>query len=141
AQQLDGLNLLKDALASEKPSRTVEFRLRLRFDDLRLCGDLVLEAMFRGNARLISQCVESRAVFAYGVPGENAAQRQATLEGFSLGETSIVHDADRISVLLDISQLKMPPFCQFRFFELAAEKELEHDSIEFYGLDKLWVAG
>jgi hypothetical protein len=141
AQQLDGLNLLKDASAGTQPDRTVEFKLRLQFDDLRVCGELVIEVTFHGRARLISKSVKSPAVLAYGDPEENFVRREATIESFSLGETSIVHDADRISVLLDISQVKMPPFCQFRFFNLSGEEEMNHEALELYGCDKLGVAG
>lgn len=141
AQQLNGLNLLKDALAGTQSSRTVEFKLRLQFDGLRVCGELVIEVTFRGCARLISKIVKPPAVLAYGDPEENFVQREAAVERFSLGETSIVHDADRISVLLDVSQVKMPAFCQFRFFELSGEEGMHHETVEFYGREKLWVTG
>ncbi|MGA2631523.1 MAG: hypothetical protein ABSG54_15095, partial [Terriglobia bacterium] len=88
---------------------------------------------------LISREVVSPAVFAYGKPGDNFGQREAVLETFSLGRTSIVHDGCRISILLDVSQLEMPPFCQFRFFRLTGQEEMDHEAIEFVGLDKLWV--
>lgn len=141
AQQLNGSNLLQDALAGTEQSETVGFTLRLQFDDFRLCGELVMEVTFRGRACLIPKRVKSSAVLAYGDPEENFVQREATIERFLLGETSIVHDADRISVLLDISQLEMPPFCQFRFFESSGEEEMNYEAFEFYGREKLWVIG
>jgi hypothetical protein len=101
----------------------------------------VTEVSFRGNACLVAENVVSPAVFAYGEPSHNSEQSEAIVEVFSLGETSIAHDDDRISVLLDISQLKMPPFCQFRFFRLNGRQEMDHEAVEFYGLDKLAASG
>ncbi|MGA9568030.1 MAG: restriction endonuclease [Candidatus Korobacteraceae bacterium] len=137
AQQLGRFNLI----AEEQRGRKVEFELTLRLEDFRVCAEPVYEVVFRGNARLVAQNVVSPAVCAYGVPGHDSGQEDAVVEIFALGETSIVHDEDRISVLIDLSQLKMPPFCQFRFFRLNGEREMNHESVEFYGLDKLGVSG
>jgi hypothetical protein len=35
----------------------------------------------------------------------------------------------------------MLPFCQYRFFRLAGEGEMDHEAIEVVGRDKLWVQG
>ena len=106
-----------------------------------LSGERVLQVEFQGKARLISHEAIAPAVFAYGESDHSAREKEVTVEKFSLGETSIVHVASRIFLFLDVSQEKLPPFCQFRFFELSAENEIDHDSIEFVGLDKLWVHG
>lgn len=67
--------------------------------------------------------------------------KEVTIETFSLGNTSIVHDGSRISIFLDLSQVNMPPFCQFRFFEVAGQEEMDHEVFELAGIDKLWVRG
>src|ERR1700732_438424 len=104
-----------------------------------LSGEPVVQVNFRGRARLIFKEFISPAVFGYGKPDEKSFQREATVETFSLGGTSIIHDAGRISVCLDLSQVEMPPFCQFRSFRLAGEDEMDHEAIELVGLDKLRV--
>jgi len=138
AQQLGTLNLISGVHGA---AAAVTFGLRIELAGFYLLGERVLEVDFRGKARLISKKVTSPAVFAYGEPKRNMSERVANIERFSLGKTSIVHDAGRISVFLDVSQEKMPPFCQFRSFKLSAENEMDHDSIEFVGIDKLWVHG
>jgi len=137
ARQLGGINLLAD----ENSRRTVEFALRLQLEAFSLCGEPVVEVGFRGNARLTSRRIVSPAVFAYGKPGEVPRQPEALVEIFPLGKTSITHDAGRISLFLDISQLEMPPFCQFRFFRVSSEHEMDHEAIEFLGADKLLSFG
>jgi hypothetical protein len=137
AKQLGTLNLINGAYAGSK----VSFCIRIELTGFYLSGERVVEVDFRGNACLISKAILSPAVFAYGEPSDNALNRDARIEKFSLGETSIVHQGRRISVFLDVSQESMPPFCQFRFFELSAQNEVDHESVELLGVDKLWVYG
>ena len=137
ARQLGELNLL----VTENGDRTVKFALRLQLETFSLCGEPVVEVSFCGNARLISREVLSPAVFSYGEPNEDSRYSDALVETFSLGGTSITHDMSRISLFLDISRLEMPPFCQFRFFRVSSEHEMDHEVVELFGLEKLWVHG
>jgi hypothetical protein len=65
------------------------------------------------------------------------------VEKFPLGETSIIHDGGRISVLLDLSQIEMPPFCQFRFFRMSNQsgERMDVEQVELAGVQRLWVPG
>jgi hypothetical protein len=137
AQQLDTLSLVN----AEDAGRDVGFGLRLQLDGFQLSGESVCEVDFRGNAALTSKQISSPAVFAYGKPERDSMQQEITIEQFSLGRSSILHAADRISVFLDVSQLEVPPFCQFRFFRLAGHDDVCHEAIELVGLEKLWVKG
>jgi len=115
AQQLDTLNMISD----ERTGQVVAFGLRLELPGFQLSGESVVEAEIRGNARLISKEIVSEAVVAYREPSES--RREAIVENFALGKTSIVYDGDRISAFLDLSDVKIPPFCQFRFFDWSEE--------------------
>jgi Restriction endonuclease len=137
AQQLGTLNLI----SGEDAGRTVKFGLRLQFDGFQLSGESVMEVDFRGSACLVSREMMASAVFAYGKPSEGSHEREVTVETFELGGTSIIHDANRISVFLDISKLEMPPFCQFRFFQIVGNEEMDHEAFELTGWEKLWVQG
>jgi len=35
----------------------------------------------------------------------------------------------------------MPPLCQFRFFSLTGQDDMDHEAIELLGIEKLWVQG
>lgn len=137
AQRLGELNLL----AAENLGRTVEFAIRLQFEEFNLCGQPVVEVDFRGNARLTSREIASPAVLAYGEQCGDIKHREAIVEIFPLGITCVTHDASRISLFLDISRLEIPPFCQFRFFRVSSEHETDHDAVEFFGLERLRVYG
>lgn len=137
AQQLGTLDLMN----GQKAGRKVSFDLRLQLAGFRLSGEPVLEVGFRGDATLTSKEFSSPAVLAYGDPERDPMQRQVTIEEFSLGRTSILRNDDRISVFLDVSQLEVPPFCQFRFFRVTGRDDVQHEVIELVGLDRLWVKG
>ncbi|HWO28954.1 MAG TPA: hypothetical protein VNO32_09160, partial [Candidatus Acidoferrum sp.] len=51
----------------------------------------------------------------------------------SLGNTSITHSGSRISTFLDVWQAKIPPLCQFRFFRMDGEHEMDHEALEHTG--------
>jgi hypothetical protein len=137
AAYLGGLNLLAD----ENSGRIEEFALRLQPEEFNVCGEPVIEVSICGNVCLISREILSPAVFGYGEPRGDSRQPEAIVEIFSLGKTSITHDASRVSLFLDISQLEMPPFCQFRFFRVSSDHEVDHEAVEFVGVEKLWVYG
>jgi len=139
ARKLDELNLL----ANKRFSQKMEFALRLEFPGLRMCGEPVAEVLFSGSACLIALDVAAPLVRGYGEPKQDSAQREIKVQEFtSLGSTSIAHDGSRIWAFFDWSQVEVPPFCQFRFFNVEGEQELDYEAVEFYGFDeKLKVKG
>jgi hypothetical protein len=133
AQQLGTMNPLK----VQNAGQTVEFNLLIELPGFGLCGQLVRQVRFRGKAALIAQDVVSPAVFAYGNPDDDPARREIKVENFSLGRTSIIHDAERISIFLDVSQVEVGPCWQFRFFRVTGSDEVEHESLELVGVERL----
>jgi hypothetical protein len=101
----------------------------------------VVEVEFSGKARIIAQNVVCPVVVAYGLPERGVEQRDAFVEQFALGESSVVHDASRITILIDLSTLDMPPFCQFRFVTVSGKEEMDHEAFELIGVEKLKVPG
>ena len=126
---------------AEHVGRVANFGLRLTLEGFRLCGQPVIEIAFKGKARLVSQKVASPVVRAYGAPGLRSSEREAMVEHFPLGDTSIVHDGNRVAILLDISHLEMPAFCQFRFAAVNGQEEMDHEVFELVGVEKLRVPG
>ena len=91
----------------------------------------VLEVEFTGKARLISQKLTSSVVYGYGEPNKDTGDQEATIQDFSsFGNTSISHSGNRISTFLDLSELVIPPFCQFRYWKQDAGVEMDHEVLE-----------
>lgn len=119
-----------DLVAEEQP-RWVSFGLKIQFEGFLLSGAPVLEVEFTGKARLISQKIRPSVVYRYGEPDKDTREREAVTQDFSsLGNTSISHRGDRISTLLDLSELVIPPFCQFRYWKQDAGVEMDHEVLE-----------
>jgi hypothetical protein len=139
AEQIDSLNLV----GGEHEGRTVNFAVRVGLQKVILSGESVTLADFRGKARLVSRDVISPEILSFGAPASVSDPRRAVVEKFQLGETSIIHDERRISLLLDLSQVEIPPFCQFRFFRTSLEtrEETDFEQVELAGLHKLRVPG
>lgn len=139
AEQLDSLNLLaKDS----KQRPIVRFRIKLQLDDFRLCGEPVVEVEFAGAAQLIAKEVKLPAVLAYGEPARKAAARDVVIQKTPSGESGfIIQGSHRVASFLDLSQLEIPPNCQYRYVRTAAQKEMDMDSFELIGIERLLVSG
>ena len=79
----------------------------------------------------------SPAVLAYGNPDDDPVQREIRVENFSLGRTSIIQDAERISIFVDVSQVEVGPCWQFRFFRVTGNEDVEYESLELVGVEQL----
>jgi hypothetical protein len=135
AQQIDGFNLL----SGEHAGQTVAFGIRLELAGFQLSGEPVIQVAFSGKVRLVSRNVFPKAVLAYGEPTEETGARQVNIETFAAGDSSIIHDADRVSILLDLSQEEIPRLWQFRFFSAVGQEDVDHEALEIVGLEKLRV--
>jgi hypothetical protein len=108
--------------------RTVPVRLTIRPYGVVLSGEPVLEMGLECVARLVSKPIDSPGVFGYGQPRDAPAQREATVERFAFGDTSIVHQDDRIAVDVDLSSVSLPPLSQIRFIRTTSAEELDYES-------------
>jgi Restriction endonuclease len=120
ADQLDRLKLL-----AKNETRMVALNVLVQPENVRLCGQPVLEIGIAGKARLVKQSVSSGTAFKYGDPTKSAVSRDTTIERFTLGETSIVHDSGRVAINLDLSEIELPPLCQIRYFSTSWQEEVE----------------
>ena len=94
-----------------------------------LSGEPLLGIGIECQARLVAQPIDSPGVFGYGQPHAAAAQREATVERFAFGDTSIVHQDDRIAVDIDLSSVKLPPLSQIRYICTTSADELDYESL------------
>jgi hypothetical protein len=101
---------------------------------------MVYEVMFQGKAKLVSKKLDAPVIMSYQDPSMEAAQAEAIVENFrSLGYTSITHNGDRIFTFLDLTQLEIPPFWQFRFCQIEGQREMDHQAFELSGIDKIGI--
>jgi hypothetical protein len=135
SSQLDTLKLL-----AREDTRTIRFGVRVAPELVDLCGERVLEIGLEGKARLIAQSISSPRVLGYGEPAQVATERPATVEQFELGETSIVHNNDRIAIEIDLAGAALPPLSQIRYFRTAHENLLNCESLAITSPEMLRVS-
>lgn len=139
AEQLDNLNLLATDI---RRKQIAKFRIKLQLEDFRLCGEPVVEVEFAGAAQLIAKEVNLPAVLAYGEPEREAATRGVVVQQSTSGESGfIVEESNRVTTVLDLSQLEMPPNCQYRYVRTIVNKEMDMDRFELIGVERLYVSG
>jgi restriction endonuclease len=127
AQTLSGSNLTID----EQLGRVMQFGLTVEFDGVQFCDLSLRQANFAGKACLVAQHISPTIRYSYGEPKAPFTGRDTVIETFpSLGATSITHNAGRISTLLDLSELTVEPYHQFRFWRQDAGEELDHEVLE-----------
>lgn len=137
AEKIDEANLI----TNQETDRIVSFGILCSLEAFHLCGEPVIKVDFRGKACLTLRQIKSPLILAYGAAKQNFGQKAAVVQHFELGETAVVHGANKASILLDVSLLAMPPFCQFRSANISSKEEMDLENFELFGVDKLWVQG
>ena len=114
------------------------FNLRIELEGFSLGGERVLEVRFRGAAQVVCQNVVCSAILSYREP-ELSQESEATVQTFALGETAITRDGDQVALLIDLSQLQLPPLSHVRWVDVQSEVEVEHRSMEIYGTENVSI--
>lgn len=117
-------------IVKENREKKVRFRVQFRIDGFRLQGREVREIEVKGKAQLETVVLDVPMTLAYGDPAERTHDRNVYIQQFDLGQTSIVHHDEKISMCLDLSKLDVPPLWQFRFFEVAGQEEYYCEKLE-----------
>ena len=118
---------------------SVDFGIVGTFEDVTVGGKRLYEARMEGSARLLLQQVRCPVVSAYGVLPASNSDREAIVQKFELGDTSIVHKNDRISLHLDLASVKTPPLGQFQYVATEGDKEVDFEIFSLTGLEQLNV--
>lgn len=130
---VDGANLI----IKENRNKTVSFGVRFKIDGFDLQGKVVREIEVKGSADLEKMDLNMPLTLAYGQPSTDVKERNVYIQKFNLGQTSIVHHQGSVSVCLDLSNLDIPPYWQFRFFETSGDQENYIDKLEIISPEKV----
>jgi Restriction endonuclease len=136
AEQLDTLKLL-----AANDTRTHAFRIKVGPEGVRLSGEPVLEIEIRGKGKLASRPISAARTLRYGSPEEPARMRGVTVEQFTLGETIIVHEEEKISMEIDLTDAQLPALSQVRFIRSSSDEELDYETFSLLNPCALKVSG
>jgi hypothetical protein len=106
-----------------------------------LAGQSIRALEMRAKAKLISREIECPVMQVYGAPEIDPGRRGIVIESFKhLGETSIIHDGAKVSILLDLSVVNKPPLTQFRYWEVNGQQDMDIEKVGIVGIDALGVS-
>jgi len=94
----------------------------------------------QASAKLISREIKRPAVRAYGAPKLTPRGRNVVVENFELGETSIIHDNEKVSILIDLRFVNVPPLTQFRYCKTYGRQEMNFDRFEIVGIEAIGLS-
>lgn len=127
--QLDILDNEK-LMVEENRTKRVEFKTVFALDGFQLCDCDVKQVEATGIAVLEEIKLNVPELLAYGEPGLETENRTVFVQNYNLGETKVIHHEDRVSLTLDLAELDVPPYWQFRFMEVSSEHEHYMDLLE-----------
>lgn len=133
----------KESMAlEERLKKRYTFEIKMKLEDFHLSGQPVELVEFSGESQLKEMEMRLPVALAYGAPQEGPASRDTLLQKMPDSETGfILHGSDRLATVIDLSKLQLPPNAQFRYARMTASQEVEHDSFELIGTDKLYATG
>ncbi len=130
---LDNLNLF----GKEYNGKKMEFNLSLKNEDFKLQGHNVKQVNIKGQGWLVEKKIKFPEVLAYDYPLLEGLNRKTYIQKFELGETEIIHNNGKISVLVDFSKLELPSFCYFKKMLISGNYENYWQKVSISGADKL----
>jgi hypothetical protein len=127
----------ENLIIKENRNKTVSFGTRFKIDGFCLQGKVVREIEVKGCAALEIMDINTPLTLAYGQPETDVKERNVFIQKFNLGQTSIVHHQGSVSLCMDLSNLDILPYWQFRFFETSGDHENYIDNIEIISPEKI----
>jgi hypothetical protein len=118
-------------------NKTVRFAVQFRIDNFHLQGKAVEEIEVKGKAALERLDLNMPLMLAYGLPSTGAKERHVYIQTFNMGQTSIVHHQGVVSICLDLSDLDIPPYWQFRFFTTSGDQDNYIEKLEISSPEKV----
>jgi hypothetical protein len=128
-------------IAMENRNKIINFNVQMVIDNFKVQDKTVIKAAIKGKASLEKIDLSIPLTLAYGNPEYNTNERNIIIQEYNLGNTSIIHNSNKISICLDLSKLETPPFWQFRFFETRGTGEYLHEILEIINPDKVNMIG
>jgi Restriction endonuclease len=137
ADKLEKLKLLTKPESERQPAT---FTLSVRLEGFELCGEPVLEVGFSGRALLVEHKLTAPGLYAYRSPAGAENDTSVVVQKTDHGETgAVIHNAYKMATILDLSGFELPPNSQFRYLSSGANKEMDMDSFEILGTDRLYA--
>ena len=127
----------KKLILEENRNKRVSFRVNFKLEGFQLCNCEVQKVQAEGFAYLEAIELNVPEVLAYGELGERNTERNVYIQNYNLGETKVIHHNGKISMIIDLSKMEVPPYWQFRYVDVKSDHENYFDSFEIVHPEKI----
>jgi hypothetical protein len=115
---LDSVEERIQPLLKENRQKKIKFIFDFILDDFTLNGIDILAIETKGVAFVEEIKLAIPGHIAYGNPNDEGTDRCVFIQKYNLGNTRVIHSGEDVSISLDLSELDVPPYWQFRYVEL-----------------------
>lgn len=147
-QQYVGLNTIFTAHLNIPENKTNPLAEENRKKRFTFSTDFYIEDFYLVNRKV--QGIETKGAFfleeiqltipehmAYGNPEDEGHLRDIYIQKYNLGNTRVIHRGEDISVSIDLSQMDIPPYWQFRYIEMDGGGVHNHECLELVCPEKV----
>jgi hypothetical protein len=115
---LDSVEEKVQPLLKENRHKKITFKLEFSIEDFVLNNREILGIETKGVAFVEEMKLTIPSHIAYGNPDKDSKDRGIFIQKYNLGNSRVIHSGEDVSISLDLSELEVPPYWQFRYVEL-----------------------
>ena len=115
---LDSVEEKVQPLLKENRHKKITFQLDFFIEEFTLNNIEIIGVETKGVAFVEEMKLTIPSHIAYGSPDKDGKDRGIFIQKYNLGNSRVIHSGEDVSVSLDLSELEVPPYWQFRYVEL-----------------------
>ncbi len=115
------------------------FKGHFKVENLSVCGENIDKVKFVADVKRIIQELKIPSVVAYDAPDVQTAQRNVLVEKVAFGDFEITQSSNRVFIAADLTPVKCPPNCQFKYIGFDFGRVVSMESFELLGLPKFLI--
>ncbi|HHF7348583.1 TPA: restriction endonuclease [Legionella feeleii] len=119
----------------EKVGKTFNFSCDFKIEDLKLSEVIVQKIRTEPVGTLKEIELKIPSILVYRNPTTN--ENNAYIQNYNLGHTRAILNENHLSFILDLSRLKLPPYCQFCYVHVESGEIIAFDNFELHEPKKM----
>jgi hypothetical protein len=132
--------MASDAINQKNPKGDpCKFSAHFMVENIDVCGNKVKEIIFSCGVRSIKNELSIPSVVAYDAPTTPKSGREVLLEKVDLGDFEIAQSKNKVFVAVDLSSIKCPPNCQFKYITFDFKREVSMEAFELLAMPKMLI--
>ena len=127
-------NIISDLEENKSDSKECKIKGKMEAGDIRLNGLIPVEVNFQVKTRPITQKVSLVSIVQYYDPIQKKPQDKVLIEKINIGDFEILQSGDQVSVVVDLSGIRIPKNSIFRTLNFDFKRNVTVKFWEFIGM-------